>query len=577
MSEKKVLLTTNYGPNDLGWGEDMYDMLKSRLARGHGPFSMNSHCHYFALYLLAENISAPTTVLEHPHWEDFTAELEKGYDYVGIQLKTVHTRKIARMVRHMRENHPDTQIIIGGYGVMPLDNPLPTDTEGDAEYIRENAHHLCREEGVGFMRKLLGDTPIDREITQYQMPMTGFGIDGLGKTQARMPIILVSLGCPNACDFCTTTAFFHNKKHYVAQPDQVYKYIKNYQQRLKTKKIMTTLFDEDIFHNADYVRELGRLLRADKDTWGVRWFGFGSIRSLSQFTPEELRECGVGAIWIGVESFIQDEGTTEDIYGKRRGEDIAKLFKELHAHGIQTTASMIMGFDFHNRENLKEDIDRFVDLKPFMYQMTPLTPCPGTPLYDRMVEEDRIGETYRWEDGHIWKTNSMKYKNLDAEDIRKMYDYAHEQLRDRNGPPLIQMLEGALDTYMTYKDREDEFGAYQAKMAKLGAAASLTYAHAVEKLHTSETVRKRASDLQNRYRNEIGRQPMIVWGLSRLFKRRIKKMSEAPKQEIISDPEPRWSYYHKEGPHDNSVWVRRGRNGKKAVPYKDRHMIALRR
>ncbi|MBW1897920.1 MAG: hypothetical protein JRI61_02540, partial [Deltaproteobacteria bacterium] len=60
-SKPRVLLTASYGPNELGWGEDMYDLIAARLGRGHGPFQITSHCHYFGLYLLAENITNPTT------------------------------------------------------------------------------------------------------------------------------------------------------------------------------------------------------------------------------------------------------------------------------------------------------------------------------------------------------------------------------------------------------------------------------------------------------------------------------------------------------------------------------------
>ncbi len=43
------------------------------------------------------------------------------------------------------------------------------------------------------------------------MPTTGFSVSGFD-AQARIPIILVSLGCPNACDFCNTSAMFDHKK-----------------------------------------------------------------------------------------------------------------------------------------------------------------------------------------------------------------------------------------------------------------------------------------------------------------------------------------------------------------------------
>jgi len=573
----KVLLTASYGPNNLGWGEDQYDLLKSRLARGHGPFQMASHCHYYALYLLAENISCPTTVLENPHWDEFDRELDEGYDYVGIQLKSLHTPKIARMVKRIREKCPDTKIIIGGYGVGALGHPVPGDTNGDAVYIRENADYLCREEGVRFMRRLLDDEPVDREITQYHLPTTGFGIPGFD-VQGRIPTILVSLGCPNACDFCNTSAFFHHKKIYVAEPEQVYRFMKNYQKRFRHDDTEVILFDEDFFLNVDYVNELGRLLRSDKSTWGIHYFTFGSMHSLSQFTAEELRDNGLGAVWIGVESFLSDAGTTEDNYAKRRGTEIKKMFKDLQKNGIQTIASLVLGFDFHTPENLKEDIDRFVDLKPLFYQISPLTPCPGTALYERMLEENRILDTYKWEDVNLWKDDVFELKNFKQGEMKKFYDYAHEQIKDRLGPPAMQVFENTLNAYATLKDRTDEFHTYLADKFKRRATGIYAILRSIKSNHQSPEVRERAVNLQRRFRKEIGKPPFVIDAASRFLSHRISQKAKAAPEEVVSDPPPRWSYYHTYG-NDGEVYVRKGRKAKQPVPYSDRRSIirAIRR
>jgi len=574
MEKKRVLLTTSYGPNDLGWGEDMFDLLKSRLSRGHGPFALASHCHYFGLYVIAENISNPTTVLENPHWEEFDAELKKGYDVVGIQLKSLHTAKIARMVRHMREHYPDIEIVIGGYGVSTLGQPVPGDTNGDAVYIRENAHHLCREEGVCFMRKLLDDKPVDREITQYTLPMTGFSLNVYNKIQLHLPIILVSLGCPNSCDFCNTSAFFYHQKIYVTTPEQVYRYMKNYQKRLKSKDIITLLFDEDFFLNPDFVRELGRLIRSDKKTWGLRYFSFGSMRSLSNFGAEELRDCGLAAVWVGVESFQTGEGTTTDTYAKRSGEEIEKTFAELHRHGIMTVGSLVLGFDFHTPENLKEDIDRFVGLKPTFYQLSPLTPCPGTALYDRMLEEDRILDTYQWSDFNLWKDDVFKLKNFKKGDIKKFFDYAHDQNRDLNGPPPVQMFESAVDAYETFKESNDKFRKYQAKRSRQMASFTYCYLRSCKLHHPSEKVRARAEYLENRYREVVGRTPILSKIASRVFARRMEDEVKKPSEKVNSDPPPRWSYYHMNGPEDKKVYVRKSRDQRKVRPYSNSRLLA---
>jgi haloalkane dehalogenase len=572
--QKKVLLTAGYGPNELAWGEDMYDLLNCRLARGHELFRMDSHCHYFGLYLIAENINHPATVLENLHWDEFDAELDNDYDVIGIQLKSVYTDKVARMVARIRDKCPNTQIVIGGYGVSTLDTPVPGDTKGSAAFIRENAHHLCREEGVGFMRRLLDDQPVDREITQYHLPTTGFSVAGLSFVHMRVPVILVALGCPNACDFCNTSAFFRHKKIYVAEPEQVYRYMKNYQKRLSTNNIRIILFDEDLFMKADYVRELGRLLRSDKQTWGIRWITFGSMRSMSQFTPEELRECGLGMVWIGVESFLSDAGTTEDHYAKRKGKELKTMFDELHSHGIETTGSLVLGFDFHDRENLKNDIDMFVDMKPTFYQISPLTPCPGTRLYDRMMEEGRIRDTYQWGDFHLWKDDVFKLKNFEYGEIKEYFDYAHEQLATVNGPPPLQMMEVALDGHATFKDSSSEFLRYQADQDRMMAMGFVPFLRACQRYAPSETVKERAAQLEKRCRAELGRAPLPVNLVSCLVSNRIRRMQNRPRQPVVSDPPPRWTYYRREN-GSLQILVRKGRKASNPLPYRDHRFVRL--
>ncbi len=562
----RVLLTASYGPNELAWGEDMYDMMTSRLARGHGPFQLTSHCHYFGLYLIAENLSNPVTVLENPHWDEFDRELDQGYDVVGFQLKSVQTPKIARMMRRIREKSPGTKIVVGGYGVSTLGTPVPGDTEGHASYIRDEANYLCREEGVRFMRRVLDDGPEEREITQYTLPTAGFSVEGVS-TQVRVPMVLVALGCPNACDFCNTSAFFNYKKTYVAEPEQVYRFVKNYQKRLGTDALMFMIFDEDFFMNPDYVRELGRLLRSDKKTWGVRYSTFGGIRSLSQFDPEELRDCGLGSVWIGVESFICGAERTDERYAKRKGKEVNEVFEALHRNGIETIGSLIMGFDFHTPENLKQDIDQFVALRPIGYQLSPLTPCPGTALYDRMLEEGRIVDSYEWGDFHLWKDDVFELKNFKPGEIKELYDYAHEQIRDKNGPQTLQLLENALNAYQSLKGRPGEFHAFQAERAKERATGMSAMLRAVKQHHHSPTVRARAQMLERRFRDEIGSSPLLVKMASRYLSRRIGQNAKMPNPPVVSDPPPRWSYYRT---FDDRVWVRKGRKASTPIPYTDR-------
>jgi hypothetical protein len=84
--------------------------------------------------------------------------------------------------------------------------------------------------------------------------------------------------------------------------------------------------------------------------------------------------------------------------------------------------SIVLGLDFHTRENLKEDIDKFVDLKSGRYQIAPIRRCPGTPLYERLVNERRILETCQWKDLHIWGDDVFELKHINSRDIKELYD-----------------------------------------------------------------------------------------------------------------------------------------------------------
>jgi len=565
----KVLLTANYAPNDLVLGEDPTNLMSTRWTRGHGPFQLDMYGHYFALYLLAENISNPATVLENPSWDEFDRELDGGYEYVGFQLKSLHTKKIARMMKRVREKCPEAKIMVGGYGVGTLGSPVPGDVDGDADYIRESADYLCREEGVRFMRRILGDEPVDRESTQYHVPMFSIGgFLGSAGVHMRIPTILVGLGCPNGCDFCNTSAMHKQKKICVADPEQVYRFIRNYQKRMGFREIIFMLWDEDFFMNPEYVRELGRLLRSHKSTWSARYYTFGSIRSLSQFTPEEIRDNGCQMVWVGVESFQSGSDQTEDRYEKRQGKQVTEVVEGLRSHGIQVTGSMCLGFDFHTRENLKDDIDKFVALKPMFYQISHVLPCPGTALYDRMLEEDRILDDYKWEDLHFWSSHLFKYKSIEREDIQELFDYAHDQLRDENGPPTMQMMESVMDSYLLYKDDPDPFRQALVKRDKLIASGFYCFLRAIETQHQSEKVRERARMLGRRFKDEMGGPTFITRAISRYVSHNIKKKSKAP---VVSDPPPRWTYYNTYG---DEVWVRKGREAKAPEPYKEGSIVA---
>jgi radical SAM superfamily enzyme YgiQ (UPF0313 family) len=571
---KRVLLTNQYGPYPLSWGTSSYDITQTRFHRGQGPFAMSTHIHCSALYLIAENINAMTTVMEYPHLEDFEEELKKGYDYVGIQLVSINTNKVADMVRVVRKIAPQTKIVIGGYGILSLYDPPPGEPTKDAEYILEQADHICREEGAQFMRKLLGDEPVDRPLTQKYLPLDGTtfpGVDGFADRSNRMA--LVALGCPNGCEFCCTSAMFKKKKIYVATPEETFENMKHNCRRNGGRATSTALMDEDLLMNRKYVHQLGKLIQEDKE-FGLSklsYFCFGDLRSMTKYSMEELLENGVDTVWIGVESSLDDVITSEHQIAKRSCDDIKSTFRGLEEYGIGITASMVLGWDFHTPENIEADIDYFADLGPSAYQITFLGACPGTDLYERMKKEGRINPAFTYNDmEQCNEVGSFIPANFGRGELKHYFDRGHQKLYENNGPGIFRMFQLNLNGYETCStSRRPLLREHKAPFFKERCQGGYRLIEACGKFAPNEGVRAKVEEAKEKYRRLLGEptdeQKMHSNVFCNMVEQRIEQLKE-PAVDDPFDPPVRRTYYNPvAGP---IPMVKKGRGPGEPIQYK---------
>lgn len=569
-----ILLTNPYGPYERVWGTNAYDIMETRFHRDQGPFSLKSTSHCAALYFIAENLNAETTVMEYPHIEDYEEELKKGYDYLGIQVIGITVNKVAHMMRVARKIAPQTKIVIGGYGVLNLYDPPPGETSGDAEYILENADHICREEGVEFMRKILGDEPIDRPIQQLYIPRNAAYFPGLeGMVASDNGMALVALGCPNGCEFCNTSAFFKKQKIYVSTPEQTFETMKHYCRRNGGQPAVTMLLDEDLLLNRDYVLELGRLIQEDTE-FGLRklsYFCFGDLRSMTQYSMEELLECGVDTIWIGVESSLDEVITSDHNIAKRSCDDIKSTFRGMEEYGLGITASMVLGWDFHTLDNIEKDVDFFVSLGPSAFQITYLGACPGTELYDRMKKEGRINKDFRFRDMQQCNDrNSFLPKHLGLDDLKHYFDLTHKKVYETNGPGIFRHFQLNLNGYETCsKSSRPLLREQKAELFEERCRQSYPMLDACEKFAPTEIVREKVRETKEKYRELFGEptdeQKMFAGGFCNVVEQRIEQLKEPPTDEPF-DPDVRRTYYNPQAREIPLVKI--GRGPDEPAPYK---------
>jgi haloalkane dehalogenase len=324
------------------------------------PRSLHLH---FSLDYVAENLDAPCVVLQYPSRAELVRELRKGYDYVAISFLLAVFHRMKEVVALVREHAPSTRIVLGGYGTV-----LPDDV------LLDYCDHVCREEGVAFMRRLLGESEIEMP---YRHPLIVSHLRVFGAKVSRTGMIFAGLGCPNGCDFCCTSHFFH-RRHIRLLPrgEDIYHVVERYLE-LDPESSLVVL-DEDFLLNKRRAMEFRECVVRDERSLSI--FAFASIRAISQYTVEELLEMGIDGLWIGYEG-------TRSGYAKQEGASTTELFPELRAHGISILASMIVGLPYQDEEIVQQELDGLLALEPDLCQFLIYGPTPGTPFFERVEQE----------------------------------------------------------------------------------------------------------------------------------------------------------------------------------------------
>jgi radical SAM superfamily enzyme YgiQ (UPF0313 family) len=410
--------------------DDNIDYFYYRNTYGQGLFQLRQMHSWHPLHFLAQNLPVDGVVLENPTWAQLVEEVDRGgYDVVAITFTVIQARKVLEMVTWLADRHPEIEVLLGGYGAAIFDEHF-----GIEEEIARRVRGICRGEGLTFMRRYLAERwGVAGELPHRQdLVPTRNGMFRSRFSLFEQLAFVSSLGCANGCVFCSTSSAYGRVKVPIAEGAELYRLIRE-QARRYPKAQLAIVYSENFLEDREKVLEFMRCMEADQElaTRPLLLIVFSSARSVARYSVDELVRCGIGTIFIGVESLRPDILRAEGL-GKRQA-DVAEQFARLHAAGISTLGSMIVGWDGHTPENVTADLDAFVALNPTFYQVVPLHPVPGTPLWKRIVQEGRLIPGYRYEDDGT-ASNNFRYKHFSHEEIERLTLDTYRRLVDEGGP-----------------------------------------------------------------------------------------------------------------------------------------------
>jgi len=341
------------------------------------------------LYLAAR--TPPGHELRYFEAESGGAEPPEIYacDLVAISTFTAQIFEAYAIADRLRQR--GVKVAMGGLHV----SVVPDEARAHADYVvvgeGENVWPAVvaaaeRGTGAGIYRATDYD-PVD--VAQLPVPR----YDLLGNRPYNRYTVQTSRGCPWRCDFCASTVML--QRPYRHRP--VEHVVRDIQAVLDLHPAAFIEFaDDNTFVDKAWGKELCRALIPLK----VKWF---TETDISVADDEELLElmerAGCRQVLVGLESpsagplaGLEQRADRKARWASHYGEAVRKI----QARGVTVNACFILGLDGQTPAVFEEILDFAENVNPFDVQITLLTPFPGTPLYDRLLQEGRLLQPGAW-------------------------------------------------------------------------------------------------------------------------------------------------------------------------------------
>ncbi len=302
----------------------------------------------------------------------FTAQLNEAYEVADFYL----ARKIP--------------VVMGGITVTSL-----------PDEAKKHCTSVVVGEGEPLWPEVLADfdrgglKPVYTSPNEFDLadaPMPRF--DLLNPDKYNRLTVQTSRGCPHRCEFCASSILL-TPRYKVKPVEKVIAEIR------EIKKIWPRPFiefaDDNSFVHHEHYKKLLRELAKEK----LHWFTEADVCVAGD---DELlglmRDSGCQQVLIGLESPRRtslDGIELKSNWKARRQNEYKAAITKIQSYGITVNGCFILGLDGNTPEVFHDVLDFVRDSGLYEVQVTFMTAFPGTPLYVRLKQENRIIRDKAWE------------------------------------------------------------------------------------------------------------------------------------------------------------------------------------
>lgn len=344
----------------------------------------------FSPAVLLADMALPTVAAMAPLGFDVTlcdegvsgVDLESRADFIGITGKISQESRMIELAREFRRR--GKVVIFGGPYASLSPGRLRSECDilvrGELEGIAQQFFADLR--SGQWQHEYIGDKP---DLRQSRIPRW----DLYPNHRAVSGMLQTSRGCPFECEFCDVIQYLGRKQRHkppvqvLAELDELYRHDYRF----------VILADDNFTVYPARTKELLAAIRDWNDARTAGRVAFATQVSIDcTRDPELLRLCaeaGLVEVFVGIETPSADS-LKETKKRQNIGIDMTERIGRFCSHGILVAGGMIVGFDADTTNIFVEQYEFGMSLPVPKFTVAPLSAPMATPLYGRMLAEDRL-------------------------------------------------------------------------------------------------------------------------------------------------------------------------------------------
>jgi radical SAM superfamily enzyme YgiQ (UPF0313 family) len=304
-------------------------------------------------------------------------------DLVAMSVETYTARRAYSIADDYRSR--GVPVVMGGYH--------PTFLPDEA---LEHADAVVIGDAEGAWERLLEDFGAGRLQPKYSggndAPLTDYRIDRSiykGKNYAPVELVQWGRGCRFSCDFCSIHSFYGTSLR--VRP------LEGLLAEIETLPAGRLLFfvDDNLFGRKSDLLALLDALTPMKRRWSCQ-ISIDVARDESLL--DRLAAAGCSFVLIGFESLNEESLKQMHKAWNNVSGSYLRVARALHARNIGIYGTFVFGYDADTKESIERTVDFALESRLEIANFNPLTPTPGSALYDRLASEGRLLSPQWWLD-----------------------------------------------------------------------------------------------------------------------------------------------------------------------------------